>query len=202
MWWLKHEGQVALDKKLAALEELKASGSVTVESAKTDADMDKACIKGWGMWSAYYHMFDVDQPNSKKVPCYTVNGTRTEDELYTVNLTTTLFSEMVQVEAPRCAHINYAAAFPKAYLSGMKWAMRVFSAFHDPDTNAKVMKAGEHIAPFANMAMEKYKNHDVKGYLTELKNSNEKLQKVMTSLEECIKEEESMEAEDADPMMP
>ncbi|KAI1699101.1 hypothetical protein DdX_17531 [Ditylenchus destructor] len=81
---------------------------------------------------------------SNKVPCYSVNGTRTEDELYTVDLTSTLFSEMVQVETPRCAHINYAAAFPKAYR--MKWALRVFSAFHDPDTNAKVMKAGEHIA--------------------------------------------------------
>ncbi|KAI1694974.1 hypothetical protein Ddc_21608 [Ditylenchus destructor] len=67
MWWLKHEGQGALDKKLAALEELKSSGSVTVESAKSDADMDKACIKGWGMYSAYYHKFDVDQPDSKKV---------------------------------------------------------------------------------------------------------------------------------------
>ncbi|KAI1703493.1 hypothetical protein Ddc_16514 [Ditylenchus destructor] len=141
-------------------------------------------------------------PYSCQVSCYTVNGTRTEDELYTVDLLTTLFSEMVKVEAPRCGHINYAASFPKAYLSGMKWALRVFSGFDDPDTNAKVKKAGEHIALFANMAIEKYKKHDVKGYLTELKNSNDQLQKVLTNLDECMKKEESMEAEDAEPMVP
>ncbi|KAI1704102.1 hypothetical protein DdX_14465 [Ditylenchus destructor] len=98
---------------------------------------------------------------------------------------------MVRIEGPNCAHVNYAASFPKAYLSGMKWILQVFSAFDEPDTNKKVMKVGKHVREIAEEAIKKYSRHDVKGYLSELKKAYSQLERMMLDLAQCLSRKES-----------
>ncbi|KAI1704103.1 hypothetical protein DdX_14466 [Ditylenchus destructor] len=136
VWWIEHETQPMLRGKLANLVEFKARGRLKTmhQSSHARRTMDNACVKGWGMWSAYHHKFDVDVPSHQKVLCYEAGGPRSEDELYNVDLLTTLFTEMVRIEGPNCAH--------------------VFSAFDEPDTNKKVMQVGEHVREIAEEAIK------------------------------------------------